>query len=336
MRSFNRFCLVTLIAVYVLILVGGVVRSSGSGMGCPDWPKCFGSWVPPTSVDQLPENYKEEYAAYRHKKNIRFASFLSSIGFGETARKILEDESILVEADFNATKTWIEYFNRIVGVIIGILIIATFVSSIRLWKHDRAITVMAFVTLVMVIIQGWFGSIVVSTNLTPWTITLHMFLAMVIVFFLVFMLHRSDETAPVVSSPLVKVLLVMCIILLMIQIMLGTQVREAIDRVAAMARHTWIANAGVDFIIHRSFSWVVLALHALLFVKLIKRTEVRFFAYGMGALVAGAILTGVGLAYLAVPPVLQPTHLLLATAAFGIQVYLFFRMKSNVNASTAG
>jgi len=77
----------------------------------------------------------------------------------------------------------------------------------------------------------------------------------------------------------------------------------------------------------------VLALHALLFVKLVKRTEVRFFAYGMGALVAGAILTGVGLAYLAVPPVLQPTHLLLATAAFGIQVYLFFRMKSNVNAS---
>ena len=59
--AFKRLSFTTLIAVYFLILVGGVVRSTGSGMGCPDWPKCFGTWVPPTSVDQLPDNYEKEY-----------------------------------------------------------------------------------------------------------------------------------------------------------------------------------------------------------------------------------------------------------------------------------
>src|SRR5687768_15467774 len=113
-RAFYKLSLSTLVAVYILILVGGIVRSTGSGMGCPDWPRCFGNWVPPTSVAELPEDYKSVYSDHRNRKNQKFARYLRAMGLEGTADKILADKSILKEADFNPVKTWIEYFNRIV------------------------------------------------------------------------------------------------------------------------------------------------------------------------------------------------------------------------------
>ena len=181
MRSFRRLTRSTLVAVYILILVGGVVRSTGSGMGCPDWPKCFGRWIPPSSVSELPSNYKEVYAAYRQKKNIRFAKYLSTFGMKETGERILNDPNVLHENDFNPTKTWIEYINRVIGVIIGFLIFAVLLVSWKFRKTQANITIIAAIAFLLVGIQGWIGSFVVSTNLTPWTITVHMFLALVIV-----------------------------------------------------------------------------------------------------------------------------------------------------------
>ena len=113
-RLLPRLSIATLVAVYLLILVGGVVRSTGSGMGCPDWPKCFNSWVPPTEVSQLPENYKEVYAQKRAEKNNRFTAYLKKLGFEGLSNQVKNDKSILVEADFNAAETWIEYVNRLI------------------------------------------------------------------------------------------------------------------------------------------------------------------------------------------------------------------------------
>ncbi|MEJ1237838.1 COX15/CtaA family protein [Chryseolinea sp. T2] len=326
MRSFRRLTISTLIAVYVLILVGGIVRSSGSGMGCPDWPKCFGSWVPPASYDELPDNYKEIYATYRHKKNERFAHYLTSLGMDETANAILNDPSIRIENDFNPVKTWIEYVNRVVGVIIGFLIFAVFVFSFRFWKTSRRFTLIAGAAFFLVGFQGWIGSFVVSTNLTPWTITVHMFLALVIVALLVWLVHETDFGTEITSSIGFWWLLA-CIAVLLVQILLGTQLREAIDRVAgALPRGSWIESIGRPFMLHRSFSWIVVILHVGLIVKLHKTRASKSFALALIVLILGTLLTGLGMAYFGVPPVLQPIHLLLATATFGMQFLFLLKL----------
>lgn len=311
-------------------MVGGVVRTTGAGMGCPDWPKCFGQWVPPTSVNQLPTDYKEQYASLREKKNEKFARYLSAIGMNETADRILNDKSILVEADFNPQKTWIEYVNRLVGVIIGFLIIAVFIRSIPLLKVDPFFFWLSLSTLLAVIIQGWFGSIVVSTNLTSWTITIHMLLAMVIVAMLILLMHKSSQSQNIIVPTQVKFLLMMCMFLLLIQVLLGTEVRSAIDRVAGLqeGREKWISLIWPDFVVHRSFSWIVLLVHAIFILRLKKTTGNNALSLSLVLLILLTILSGAGMGYFSVPAFLQPIHLLVATVTFGLQFLLFLRLNT--------
>ena len=302
-------------------------------MGCPDWPKCFGQWVPPTSVEQLPENYKEVYSAYRDKKNQKFARYLSTIGLEETAIKIMEDKSILQEADFNPTKTLVEYINRLIGVIIGGFIILLFVKSWKFRKTSPSLFLYSTLTLIAVIIQGWFGSIVVSTNLTTWTITIHMLVALLIVALLVYLYHKSSQPAEngkIEVSTDIKILLLSSSIVLLIQIVLGTEVREAIDVIAAsMAnRNLWIGRLGLEFLVHRSFSLIVLIINVLLVFKLMKTSYNKTLSRILLILILGAILTGAGMGYFGVLPVLQPIHLLLATITFGVQLFMVFDLNN--------
>ena len=141
-RLFINLNLISIISVYLLILVGGIVRSTGSGMGCPDWPKCFGNYIPPTSVDALPENYKEIYSEKRHQKNLRVASMIRGLGLDGFAFKITNGDSIRVEQSFNPIKTWIEYINRIIGVLVGFFILLSFVKSFSLRKSYTKIFVL--------------------------------------------------------------------------------------------------------------------------------------------------------------------------------------------------
>src|SRR3972149_44953 len=52
---FRYLALTAAIMTYLLIVVGGIVRVTGSGLGCPDWPTCFGGFVPPARIDSLIE-----------------------------------------------------------------------------------------------------------------------------------------------------------------------------------------------------------------------------------------------------------------------------------------
>ncbi|MFC4870152.1 COX15/CtaA family protein [Negadavirga shengliensis] len=341
LNSFRRISLITTVAVYFLILVGGIVRSTGAGMGCPDWPKCFGNWVPPTHVDELPADYEDLYVAKRVEKNNRFIAMLESLGFSTLAEDIRHDESILEKQPFNATKTWIEYVNRLVGVMIGIFIILTFVRSIRIRKIDPVIPLLSFAALVLVVFQGWLGSIVVSTNLLQWMISLHMVVALILVCLLLYIYfrarkisHPADKKEYIPSAGKYKWFMAVALILMLVQIVLGIQVREEIDRVATafghLFREKWIGELGLAFIIHRSYSLVLLLLHLVFGYMVYKNAGPDSSLYknslALIFLILTVILSGAMMAYFAIPAFIQPLHLLLGSLIIGVQFLIWLEL----------
>jgi cytochrome c oxidase assembly protein subunit 15 len=334
-RLYKKLNTTTLIAVYLLILVGGIVRSTGAGMGCPDWPKCFGEYIPPIDESELPKDYQEVYAQKRIDKNKRVSSMLFALGFDRMANKVANDASVKDEQPFNVTKTWIEYRNRLLGVLIGFFILLCFVSSITFWKYKKSIFYLSLLALILVIFQGWIGSIVVSTNLLPGMITVHMVLAIALIAVLIyirFLVNRDNIKGVVSYKPYkVKRLVVLSIILFLAQVVLGTQVREAVDMVAnrlgETGRWEWIENLGFTFYIHRSYSLLILFIHVLLVYRLTKSVEnfsgSKILIWSLLGLVIFEILTGMSLAYFALPYFIQPVHLLLAIMIFGAQYYLY-------------
>lgn len=312
-RLFQRLALLTVIVVYILILIGGIVRSTGSGMGCPDWPKCFGSWVPPTEVSQLPANYQEIFGT-----------------------------KLKGEVEFNAIKTWIEYINRLFGVFTGLLIFGTLLASIPFLKRDRPIFYMSLLAFLLVGFQGWLGAKVVSSELAPIMVTLHMLLAIVIVFVLIYTMARSFVGSVLIEEVREKTFinkwLVWTLILSLIQVLLGTQVREVMDEVmnklGEAGRNQWVDNLGLKFYIHRSYSILLLGLHVGLIFWLRKSIQQEGILYRLSvallAMVIIEIATGIVLAYWSVPAFAQPIHLTLATIALGLQFVLLLLLNAEM------
>ena len=115
--------------------------------------------------------------------------------------------------------------------------------------------------------------------------------------------------------------------LLLVQVLLGTQVREAIDQISTSApRENWISGVSDTFSIHRSFSWIVLLVHVGLIIRLRQTQGLKIFPLTLILLILSTILSGAGMAYFGVPPFLQPIHLLLATVTFGLQFLLLLKL----------
>lgn len=341
LRRFRSFGILTVVSVYLLILVGGVVRSTGSGMGCPDWPKCFGQWIPPTEASQLPANYKEVYTAQRVAKNQKLARTLQKLGFAQVAGSIFAHPTQYIETDFNPVKTWIEYVNRLLGALIGVFVFLTVVFALPYWRRDRAIFWLALASFVLTGVQGYLGSLVVSTNLLPVMVTVHMALALVIVALLLYAVERAGwggdvvlEThaannnilaAPDYPSRSLQVWLWVALLFTFWQIVLGTQVREQVDIVSAaadyMGRENWVGRLGGVFSIHRTISAAVLLVNVYVAYELwqLRRVRLRSLAIATLLIIGLEILAGIVLSSFALPPAVQPVHLTLATVLFGMQ-----------------
>ena len=329
-KGFIRFQWTILIAIYLIVIAGSFVRITGSGMGCPDWPKCFGQWVPPTQKSELPADYREKFAEKRGKKIDKFCRFLSSIGLKETAAKIQADPTLRQEEPFNVSKTWTEYGNRLVGFLAGNLLLIGLIWALIKYRQRKLIGLIVL-NIVLMGIEGWFGSIVVASNLVPWTITVHMLLALIIIALQLYIIKMVSvrQKGKIEFNTTLKWLAVVILAITFYQLFLGTQVREYIDELTkqGFGRESWTEKLGWAFYIHRTFSWLVLVLMAILVWKNEKMK--KYWIVRSAFIVLGIELTsGVLLAYANMPGLIQTSHLVFAAVLFGILTMLVFRLQS--------
>jgi len=336
-KRFIKANRITIFVLFLVILAGGIVRSTGSGMGCPDWPKCFNRIVPPTNVSQLPEGYEQHYMDGRVKKNQRFAKMVAFFGYPEMADRIRHDESILKHEEFNAAKTWTEYINRLVGVTVGFCLLFSAIFSFTYRKSKPSIVWWSVLNLIVVVIQAWLGSIVVSTNLMPWIITVHMLLALIIVAISIYTFYlattmRNKSILINNRFDLLKGIAVFLLLLTVVQVVYGTEVREAIDHLnyEGVSRQDWISSIGGSYDIHRMLAYISLGATVLLFFlvknKFSSLTLQSRYAWIILILVGIQMVSGIILARFNVPAVAQTTHLVFASLFFGAQYYLMLLM----------
>ena len=162
--AFRNFAILSLLSIYLLILAGGIVRSTGSGMGCPDWPKCFGRFIPPTKVEELPLHYEVIYQDKLHG-----------------------------EVEFNATKTWIEYINRLIGALSGLPVLALAVVAVARSRKNWGNSILSVGVLILLLFEAWLGKMVVDGNLVPNQITIHMMGSVAIVLLLLALRARNTK-----------------------------------------------------------------------------------------------------------------------------------------------
>ena len=319
---------ITLIAIYLVVVAGAVVRMTGSGMGCPDWPKCFDQYIPPTSINDLPENYQLYYSSVRAKKINKFSNFLKTIGFNEKANQLLSDKSLLYEQPFNVWNTWFEYVNRLIGALAGLFIFIGFLLAFFSKEKKLKKILLAFGLIILTAFQAWWGSMVVATNIVPWVLTVHMVIAAVMIGWQIYIItfwSKSSSQIPVV----LKYAAAVGVFFFLFQIVLGTQVRQIVDEWLVHNQRTDLVFIDFSvFISHRTTA-LFLVIYALClgiysFMKKLKVKEV----YLLIGLIFLEGLVGKFLADFNLPLLLQPLHLIIAMISFGCLVRLLFHFKT--------
>jgi len=270
-QTFLKLAKVSLVLVYLVIVAGAVVRMTGSGMGCPDWPKCFGYLIPPTEAEQLQWHRGKAYEQGQviiHNEALRVAKrdFTTKTQYHSSNWEPYTKHEYAI---FNPWHTWIEFINRLLGALAGLATLVLAVYSFNFWSSHRRLVVLSCLVVFGMGFQAWLGATVVYSVLEPVKITVHMVMALVLVALILYLIFHSGSK-PTESKVLgfLKNGVLLALALTLVQIILGTQVRqfvdEQIDMVGEHAKSIWLQDPTLQFYIHRSFSIAVFALNAYL------------------------------------------------------------------------
>lgn len=322
----HRTAQTALVSLLLLIFVGATVRATGSGLGCPDWPTCWGCLVPPWKASQIdPARLDLE----RFRRNAE--------RHGIDPATITPDT---VLSRFNPVHTWVEFVNRLTSLPLGLSTLVLFLAAFSARRHRVWLCVVAFLSLADVIGNAWLGAEVVHSGLKPGVITTHMALAFALICLLTTAVRLTADPGgrPAVEiGPLRRRILWVSVLFfgcLVTEGIMGSQVREHTDELAKSAgqldRAEWtgiLEQTGI-YLIHRSASWSLLVTSALLLFWI--RCSQRPGAMRPRLLFAGVLammVMGVILAHVAVFRVVQVLHVgltaVLLSVAWGWLLELF-------------
>lgn len=307
-RWLVRLAMTTVALLFLVVLAGSVVRATGSGMGCPDWPKCFGHYIPPTDISELPADYKTKFQV--------------------AGQEI---------ATFSAFKTWTEYTNRLLGALSGFALLATTIVSFFRFRKDRLVPMILLGSMILSSIVIWLGKVVVDKNLHPRNVTIHMLGGLLLVCGAVLAASRIRQRVFNESSfilpPKLKALLWATFGLAVVQLLIGTQMRERVDGImeaGECCQGRLEEFLGGVYLLHRLVAALVVfaSVASFFWLRTIDAPRViKRLNLALGALVGLSYLAGLLLIRMELPRYLQPTHLVLAALLLGVCISLLSRTR---------
>jgi cytochrome c oxidase assembly protein subunit 15 len=322
-----------LVLVYLVILAGALVRMTGSGMGCPDWPKCFGYYIPPTEQKELeftPNKAYDKGQVIIKNEGLLVAKsdFTATSSFSESNWETYTKHDYAI---FNPAHTWIEYINRLLGALAGIACFVTFIFAFGYWNENKKVVVYSFLVCVLMGFQAWLGKTVVDSVLSPVKITTHMltaFLIMALQLYIIYVVSAKNSVRK--HDKKFSITLIVVLLLTIVQVVLGTQVREFVDHLyetTGFPKRFWLQNPEITFYFHRSFSIVVFLANLFLLLRN-RNLQLGFEKVNwIVRILIFEILSGVIMVYVDFPFGSQTIHLVLATLLFSVQFYLLLENK---------
>jgi len=271
--------------------------------------------VPPTDVNDVDFDSLDMEKFHRKDANV--------------TRESLRDE-------FNPVHVWIEYTNRLLATPVSILTLITFIMAFRFRKTpQRKVWLASGAALLLVLVNAGLGAMVVRSGLMPGLITAHMAAAILMLCVLVYVVFAGGDDGGrfILLKPdqrkLVRVLLIALFVLTVGEGILGSQVREKTDVLAldhsGEARSEWVEELeeSWSYLIHRSFSWALVALAALFYFKS-RGAAVGSVGHAptiiFGIMLAQMVL-GLLLAFAGVPPAVQVLHVALSSLLVATEFY---------------
>lgn len=306
--KYRKLVWVTAFLTFDLIMFGAFTRLTDSGLGCPDWPGCYGQANPLQAMEQ-----------------IRAA------------------EAAMPDGPVTVAKAWIEMIHRYFAMGVGVLIITMCVIAWRNWlksqrQDARFSPAWPTFLLFFVCLQGAFGAWTVTLKLQPVIVTIHLLLGMGLLASLVWLGARQNGHAVASVPSGMRTLALLAFIALSIQIALGGWVSTNYAALACLDyplcngqavpemdfAHGFTLwrelgkTAGGEYLpfaalvaihwVHRSFAWVVILLVALLGWRARRVAGLRRLGNALLIAVALQFFTGTATIFLKWPLALAVIH----------------------------